>query len=218
MKKNENIEIYKQDLVKSFHEQFAVNQNNHQSAFIQFLSIILSALFGFGYALLNFENDKSELNIELFEFTAIFLIVELVLVLGLALVMNYAYGFRRDQFVNTKIREKAGIIEDYENSYLAVFPNSFNHQKTFNKLDKRNYFNWQPNFHIIFTFVFIAIQIAIFLVYLLKICKENLICNCEPIDFPSLIVFVLCIISTIVISFIILKKYFNKIEKLYKTN
>jgi hypothetical protein len=44
-------EEYKQELVKSFHQQFAENQNNHQSTFIQLLSIIITVIVGFGFGI-----------------------------------------------------------------------------------------------------------------------------------------------------------------------
>lgn len=37
------------DIVKSFHEQFAQNQNHHQALFVQALAILVTVLVGFGY-------------------------------------------------------------------------------------------------------------------------------------------------------------------------
>lgn len=77
------MEQYKQELVKSFHQQFAENQNNHQSAFIQMLSIILTVIVGFGLALLNFGGTSTDkdFNLTLFDFTIAFCIAEGILTL-----------------------------------------------------------------------------------------------------------------------------------------
>lgn len=37
------------DIVKSFHEQFAQNQNHHQALFVQALAVLVTVLVGFGY-------------------------------------------------------------------------------------------------------------------------------------------------------------------------
>jgi len=110
-------EKFKFELMKSFHEQFAQNQNHHQNLFIQVVSILLTVIIGFGYTLFNFKatgESNNNSTIGLFEFTCAFAISEIILSLGIALVSNMALGYRRDQLMNTRIREAAKITVDSE--------------------------------------------------------------------------------------------------------
>jgi hypothetical protein len=111
---NDKKEDYKQELVKSIQQQFAENQNYHQSTFIHLLSIILTVIVGYGLALLNFggTSTNKDFHLTLFDFTIAFCIEEGILTLGFCLVVSFASGFRRYQFVNATISEKAGFFDD----------------------------------------------------------------------------------------------------------
>lgn len=209
-------DIYKQDLVKSFHEQFALNQNNHQTAFIQLLSIILSALIGFGYAFIkfNYKLDEKVFNLNLLDFTSIFVLSEIVLMFGLLLTLNFAYSFRRDQFVNAIIREKAEITEDSE-CYLGVFPVSFNPKKSFIEENKKH-LSWMPDFHVNFAIIFITFQALIILGYFFKLIERGLLFNGNSIDVKSVIIFIFGVGFVSVMSVFKIVKYYKRIKKVYK--
>ena len=208
-------ELYRQELVKSFHQQFAVNQNNHQTAFIQLISIILTVIVGFGYAYFKYDNDSVDFSI--INFTVIFSIAEGILTIGLVLVLSYAFGFRRDQLVNAKIREKAGITEDKVNDERwKIFPVSYNPRiGFFNKNKKYRFITWMPDFHIIFTITFTVLQLMLVFLYSLKSC--NYFFYFCKIDGSAFVVFGVGIIF-IITSFCISRVYFIKIKKLYKNS
>lgn len=212
---------YKEDLIKSFHQQFAENQNNHQSGFIQLLSILLTVIIGFGVALLNFGKPTvtDKINLTLFDFTVAFSIAEGILALGFFLVVNYAYSFRRDQLVNSIIREKAKITESTAADDWKVFPDSFNPKLNFNKKlsEKRKCMRimWMPDFYAIFSITFLILQTFIGIVYLLKTSNENLLFIDSTIDWPAFsisIIGLLFMITTIIGLF----KYYRKLKKLYE--
>lgn len=218
---NDKKEDYKQELVKSFHQQFAENQNNHQSTFIQLLSIILTVIVGFGLALLNFGGTSTDKDFHLtqFDFTIAFCIAEGILTLGFCLVVSYASGFRRDQFVNATIREKAGITEESSELLWQIFPNTYNPKTSFQKKqnDKKKmlYLWWMPDFHIIFAVTFMLLQILLIIFYIFKVFIANLLFVNSNIDWSSLLIFVIGVIF-LFLTALTLNKYFKKVLKLYE--
>lgn len=132
-------EQYKADILKSFNEQFAQNQNNHQNLFIQVVSILLTVLVGFGFALITFGQNKpdSAVRIGILEFSAAFSTSEFILLLGVSLISSLALGYRRDQLINAIIREKAEVTDDSAKSEdWKVFPSSFNPSKGYKEKRK----------------------------------------------------------------------------------
>lgn len=218
---NDKKEEYRQELVKSFHQQFAENQNNHQSAFIQLLSIILTVIIGFGLALLNFGGTSTDkdFKLELFEFTTAFCIAEGILTLGFCLVISYAYGFRRDQFVNATIREKAGITEESTELQWQIFPNNYNPKTSFlkkqNEKEKLLFIWWMPDFHVVFSIAFIFLQLILIVTYTLKSYIANFLFVNSQIDWSSLLVFVIGAFF-LFITALTLYRYFKKVKKLYE--
>ena len=213
-------EEYRQELVKSFHQQFSENQNNHQSAFIQLLSIILTVIIGFGLALLNFGGTSTDkdFNLTLFEFTTAFCIAEGILTLGFCLVIGYAYGFRRDQFVNATIREKAGITEESTEPLWQIFPTNYNPKTSFlkkhNEKKRLLFIWWMPDFHAIFAIAFMFLHLIIMITYILKSYIANLLFANSQIDWSSLFIFVFGVIFFL-ISIVTLNRYFKKVKNLY---
>ncbi|MDD2637037.1 MAG: hypothetical protein PHW82_16205, partial [Bacteroidales bacterium] len=196
--KNELMVQYRKELTTSFHQQFAENQNNHQSAFIQFLSIILTVIIGFGIALLNFNETKAlntDYNFELFDFTLAFMIAEGILTLGFCLVVIYAYGFRRDQFVNAIIREKAKVTEDTGSIEWKIFPAAYNPAKSFKKKLKKNnriyFLAWMPDFHSLFAVAFFVLQIILLFLFVIKCWENNPFSFEKSIDLKSVFFFIL---------------------------
>ncbi len=183
---------YKADILKSFNEQFAQNQNNHQNLFVQVVSILLTVLVGF--ALVTFGEGKpdSGVRISILEFSAAFSTAEVMLLLGVSLISSLALGFRRDQLINAIIREKAKVTEDTGTlDKWKVFPTSFNPSKRYKekKHNKERYLfiKWMPNFHSIFSISFVGFQLLLILIYLSKLWQENLLFNGESIEISSLV-------------------------------
>jgi uncharacterized membrane protein len=212
---------YKEDLAKSFHQQFAENQNNHQSGFIQLLSVLLTVIIGFGVALVNFGKPHvaNKINLTLFDFTLAFSIAEGILTLGFFLVVNYAYSFRRDQLVNSTIREKAKITESTAADEWKIFPDSFNPRLNFEKKLSENrkcmIIWWMPDFYAIFSITFLILQTFIGIVYLFKTYSENLLFINSTIDWQAFLISIFGIaFLTITIAGLI--NYYQKLKELYK--
>lgn len=145
-----------EEIVKSFHEQFAQNQNHHQKLFLQVLAVLLTILVGFGYLYIRVGVDSNEVNITI-ETIYVFLSLSFyLLTLSIALISNMALGFRRDQLVACNIRVKSGAMcvnTDNDNGYFI---------SDFNPVGKHTYLLWMPEFHIIFFFLLLIIKVLLF--------------------------------------------------------
>lgn len=180
---------FKEELLNSFHTQFAENQNYYQKLFFQILSIIVTVMVGYSYVYTNGGKlDEKELHTSVILLSFVLIISTVVIGLSLILLSNIAYGFRRDQFVINKIREKEGLINntDIDKDY---FPKHYDPTWSFknkvtkydNKIANMNWvtkrtwglwililkrISWMPNFHNSMYFMLFVIQIMIFFSYL----------------------------------------------------
>lgn len=221
-------EDFKYELMKSFHEQFAQNQNHHQNLFIQVVSILLTVVIGFGYTLYNFRItgsgcEKSASSLGVLEFTAAFTISEVILTLGVALVSNMALGFRRDQLMNTKIREAAGLTVDSTNKEkIEIFAKSYNPMKNyFEKVwinNKKIILDWMPNFHIIFSVALITVQSLLIIVYFIKLSFNGYLENHGANSFEYSSLLSIIGISATLFSIIIIRIFHNKLNRFYLIN
>lgn len=154
------------DIVKSFHEQFAQNQNHHQALFIQALTVLVTVLIGFGYvyirAKINPIKPESEVNVTVDMLYWFLALACLLLSFGIALISNMALGFRRDQAVAANIRVLWGVMpqpqypeQDRGFEGLDFFPAGFN------PVRKTEFFFWMPEFHQIFLATLFIVKVAI---------------------------------------------------------
>lgn len=140
-------------LLLKLHEQFSENQNHHQGLFIKIL-IALFALFGaFGYVLINAEGVKL-LEKPTDSYPHITLVLVAILVSGVLLflnlfVLNNGYAYRRDQYINQKIREK--FLGD---EYTEIFGGNY-------KADNKCLNDYLPSFYNLFFGLIIIGQIFI---------------------------------------------------------
>lgn len=145
------------NIVKSFHEQFAQNQNHHQRLFLQVLAVLLTVLVGFGYIYIRVGAASEELNVTVDALYAFLALAMVLLSLGIALILNMALGFRRDQMVASNIRVKTkvmGISDPWDEGF---FPPSFNPAK-----EKRRWITWMPEFHQIFFVTLFVVKVLLF--------------------------------------------------------
>ena len=198
---NKNKEDSCDDIIFSFHEQFAINQNHHQDILFKLLSIIGAVIVGYGYILHDYN--------KIYSFSeAIFGLItsEILLIVGLSVVVISANGFRRDQNVCYRIRRNAKHTADSRENEKKddVFPYSFYPFK-----EKPFFFNWMPDFHQMFSIVFILFQFLTGIVLIVKSIENKDFCDhsCLIIGFPLL---------SIIVSIIILIAYTNKMKIHYK--
>ncbi len=114
------------ELLKNFHEQFAINQNHHHSLVIKFLAGIIALLVTFVYATLyqkdyllkisqsNLKVDeliqKGKFIIDASSYFYFSLFICLILSFSFIYIIQTAYIFRRDQKIVAKIREQSGEL------------------------------------------------------------------------------------------------------------
>lgn len=164
------------DIVKSFHEQFAQNQNHHQNLFIQILAILLSVLIGYGYLYIRVDAPDKDLKVPIDTLYVYLAIATYLLSMAIALIANMSLGFRRDQLMAANIRVKSGVmtLESNDNYFFG----SFNPQKNTNVL------TWMPEFHKIF---FIGLFIIKFLMLWATIKYQGYELGCFILDYPRFI-------------------------------
>jgi hypothetical protein len=179
----------KDQLMISFHDQFAENQNHHQQSFIQVLSVLLTVIIGYGYVLSNGGDFDQEYKVDSFLLQTAFVIASIINCFGILVILNNAHAFRRDQFVVSKIRETAGLISDDPNQNSNfIFPSNFNPSKSYLEkkkrwekykskrwfyqydVNKRYHFavSWMPNFYNILFLVLGILHLILFASLLLN--------------------------------------------------
>lgn len=123
----------KKELLISFNQQFAENQNQHQQAFIQVLSVLLTVLIGYGYVFTNGGKlDSETIVVKDFLLEIAFVIAITINGFGILLILNNAHGFRRDQFVVSKIRQQAGLISTGGgDTNLYIFPPTYDPKESY---------------------------------------------------------------------------------------
>lgn len=193
------------EIVKSFHEQFAQNQNHHQGLFLQVLAVLLTVITGFGYLYVHFDDPGAGLKVTI-ETLYISLALSLYLLsLAIALIVNMALGFRRDQMVACNIRVRVGGMDVPQNK--GFFPASFNPIKECNCL------NWMPEFYLIFFIALFVIKM-VFIVSVLSGRDSRIILTSTPN--LSLTLSVILMAGSVVLDGYVLKRYWGKWVKYVK--
>jgi len=152
----------KNELLKSFHEQFAENQNHHQTVFTQFISAVFVVVVGYAIVYTNISSKADFFNVirdgdlKIISYSIIhligsFFVAELILTLLCALVLNIGYGFRRDQNVNYKIRMRFMKKKEYE----YIFG-----EKSFNPTNKK-LMSYLPGYNLIFVSFILLLHILL---------------------------------------------------------
>ncbi|MFS4454830.1 hypothetical protein [Maribacter sp. 2304DJ31-5] len=228
----------KDELIKSFHEQFAQNQNHHQKLFFQILSVIVTVTVGYSYVYtMGGEILTTDSKPSIFLLSLALIISTIVLGLSLVLLSNMAYGFRRDQFVNNRIRKRAKLIHNKDKSD-DIFPKSYDPAWGFNKKQKDyserlkrmsiqlritygvwiwilKRLSWMPNFHNSLFFMLVLIQIILLASYIF-----NPFDNIQLFNFDLSIdwTFIATIVIWSILSGLVLRSqsvFYRKLKKLF---
>ena len=200
----------KDELLKSFHEQFAQNQNHHQTVFIQFISAVFVVIVGYGFVYTNTlcdadfyyvtkDDSNNIVSYAIIHLMGSFFIAELILILLCILILNIGYGFRRDQNVNYKIRKHYLSDTDYDNFFGK---NSFNPQN-------KGLISFLPGFNLIFVIFILILQI--FLIFSLIVALRHF--DNFSLNIWDRWLLLLGIITPLVISILMLFIYYKKYSK-----
>ena len=151
----ENKNNLTEELLKSFHIQFAENQRTREQSFLKIVGFLGAVIFGYTYVYENISSKIAEFSLVTFGSISL-------LAFGSAIVTVIAYSFRRDQYVNARIRRKAKIIgpskpfpPDYDPSHIYD-----------NKIKK---YTWMPDIFLVFYFIFPFFQLILLVSYCHKI-------------------------------------------------
>ena len=234
----QNMEL-KDELIKNFHEQFAQNQNHHQKVFFQILSVIVTVTVGYSYVYtMGGDLPNPKLKPSTFLLSLSLIISTIVLGLSLVLLCNMAYGFRRDQYVNNKIRKKTKLIHNTDPKD-DIFPKSYDPAWSFNRkqkeylkrLKKMNIptritygiwvwilmrLSWMPNFHNSLFFMLSLIQVLLLVSYIFNPFDEIVLFN---YDFEVSWIFLITILTWIILTGLVLRSqsvFYKKLKKLYE--
>ncbi|EOQ87106.1 hypothetical protein LEP1GSC202_0357 [Leptospira yanagawae serovar Saopaulo str. Sao Paulo = ATCC 700523] len=149
----ENLSELRKLFIHDFHNQFAVNQNHHKNTFIQIIVLLVPLLTGFGYIYLNIKDNNT------FDFLFGYLALSyLLLNMPICVLLVMSVGYRRDQLVTARMREKLKILSI--NSGENYFPGSFL------PTNKNGYLNWIPDFNLIFIIVLLSLKIVLLILVL----------------------------------------------------
>jgi hypothetical protein len=163
----------KDELLKSFHQQFAENQNHHQTVFIQFISAVLIVIVGYALVYTNTTSDAGIFNVTrdkdqhivsyaIIHLVGSFFMAELTLTLLCILLLNIGYGYRRDQYVCQNIRKH------------YITPND-EYVKFFGKFDAtgKKMFSYLPDFNLIFVIFLIVLHGLLIFSLFYALCHFN---------------------------------------------
>jgi hypothetical protein len=177
------------DIKKTFYEQFSINQNHHHQLFIQFISVLGTVLLGYGYVYTSGgQLDAGKITTPNYLMAFILPIATLINTYGLVMICNMALGYRKDQYIISRINKEQNLFE-YQNAANYIFPSSYDpawsmkdkiqiwtNAKT-NKLSKIlvfpwlwRYLNhklcWMPNFHNFHFLILVLIQVVLFISFI----------------------------------------------------
>lgn len=138
----------RKDILLGFHTQFAENQRNREAAFLKFLALLGAALAGYAFLFRNPPETPTAISAVLFFQIAI----ATVLYSGARLVAVISNNFRRDQYVNVRIRTAAGLMGSN-----AIFPRSYDPREG---LKRWGIFSWMPDFLQAFFWLFGLFQVG----------------------------------------------------------
>lgn len=158
------------ELELSFCNQFSENQNQHKNILIKLIGLLGAVVFGYGYILFGFSKNQFD-NADIL---MAWISMETLLLIGLNLIFDMGFAFRRDQLVVYRIRKKYGLIAQNENEDdNKVFPYLFNPLKKFklinNKIKTRDFEPFLlPGFYNIFAGLLFLFQLISVYAYYLK--------------------------------------------------
>lgn len=146
------------ELLLSFHKQFAENQNHHQKLLINLVSAIGIVLIGYTTAYINTtaqanlwetirDKDAHLISYSMMTLVFAYAFAQIILILLGLMNLNIGYAFRRDQQVNKNIRLK----------FLTTQYNKIFGEHTFNPSSKKIN-EYLPGFNYNFQICLISVQ------------------------------------------------------------
>ncbi len=145
------------ELMLGFHTQFAENQRSREQSFLRILAFLAIPLVGYAYAYQYYFHHSREFPVGLTEFCYVQVIASLLISAGTWTIVIIANNFRRDQYVNARIREAAGVLGDGK-----VFPYKYDPKESFKE---KALFKWMPDFLFAFYVLFMSVQAVLLYIF-----------------------------------------------------
>ncbi|MBI1803597.1 MAG: hypothetical protein HY033_12530 [Ignavibacteriae bacterium] len=183
------------DLLKNFHDQFAENKKMGEQFFLKIVSFLGAIVVGYSYIYNNFSGD-------VIAFSFVSTASVMLLLFGSAIVTVLAYSFKRDEYVNARIRKYARIIGDDK-----PFPSDYDSSHAFRKRIDRLF--WMPDIFFIFFLVFPLFQWIILLSYSMKRQLQFACCQQNTFDTWTVIIS----LASLLASFMILLSFGGKLKR-----
>ncbi len=171
------------DILHSFHTQFAENQRTREQGFLKILGFLGVVIFGYAYV-------YDRLWQHVIEFSFVTIASELILMFGALIITTIAYNFRRDQYINARIRRSCGIL-----GVNRIFPEAFD--PSVSLLSRWRVINWMPNFLGVFFWVFPIFQILLYISFAIKLKVHYTVSHANAYVTSGFIVFIISISTTI---------------------
>lgn len=205
------------ELLLSFHKQFAENQNHHQKLLISLVSAIGVVLVGYATAYVNTtaqanlwetirDKDAHIITYSMMTLVFAYTFAQIILVLLGLMNLNIGYAFRRDQQVNKNIRTKFLTTQ-----YSKIFGES-----TFNPSSKKIN-EYLPGFNYNFQICLISVQAILMQSLLLAIYNSRSLSSlysCALSSFVTTIILSVPVLASLYFVYYFYKKYKTMIKEL----
>lgn len=140
------------DVLLGFHKQFAENQRAREGAFLKLLAFLGALLAAYAVViqgtLVPTGRSIHPREVQLFQILAATLLFA-----GTWVVVVFANNFRRDQYVNVRIRRACGLM-----GHSEIFPMTYDPQES---LRKWGLWLWIPDFFLVFYWLFLTLQASL---------------------------------------------------------
>jgi hypothetical protein len=183
------------DILRSFHTQFAENQRIREQAFLKILGFLGAVIFGYAYVFENYWDDVEK-------YSLVTTASEIILLFGSLIISTIAYNFRRDQYINAKIRRSCDILGEGK-----IFPEGYDPSVSLKNI--RRIFSWMPDFLAVFFWLFPLFQFILYKMYASNLANNFPAYNKDDYPILTLYTFLSCIIINIGANFL----YYIKLRK-----
>jgi hypothetical protein len=198
------------ELMLGFHTQFAENQRSRKQSFLRLLALLVVPIGGYAYVYHYYQHPTETFSVVLPELYLVQIVSALLIFAGTWTIVTIANNFRRDQFVNAKIRKECDLLGDDK-----IFPKSYDPLES---LKEQGLFKWMPDFLFVFFVLFSVFQVLLLYLFY-RLTSPTLVCftsSTDPLLTLSLALsWVLLLLSIIVLPLLYRRKLIRvmKVDK-----
>lgn len=169
----------RQKLLLSVHHQFAENHRSREDLFVKLLPLLGAVVGGYAYVYHGY-HDQVEV------FSLITVAAELLLFFAALVVCILSHNFRRDQWLNARIRNELDVIGE-DNIYPKSYDPSLG-------MGSRRAFSWMPDFYGLFYVMLLTFQVLLFASFVYR-SDITLIKSYAELSFPVTLAVIISVIA-----------------------